>query len=92
MAAIGADDELRMNSERAFFGLALHADDAPAFLDQARGLGAHEEPKLRISLAPLRQEIEKIPLRHEDHIGVAHRQMGEVRRGNAICCRSVPRA
>ena len=84
MAPIGADDEMRMNGERAFVGHAVQTDDAPAFLDQAGGLGAQEKPKLRISLALLRQEIEKIPLRHEDHIGVAQRQFGEVRRGYAV--------
>src|SRR5262249_38520016 len=52
--------------------------DAAVLLDQTGRLGAHVQIEVRIALAPLGQEVEEVPLRHQGDEFAVGRQMREV--------------
>ena len=86
VAPVGGNDEVGAHLERGLCGLASHALDAAALLDQRLCLGLHQQLVGGKSLRLVDHEIEKVPLRHHGDVGRLHGQMGQV--GNADALRA----
>src|SRR5215217_8489607 len=78
MAPIAADHQIGAYVERAFRCRGMHAGNAASLLDQSGRLGLHQQVKARVALPVLRQEIEKIPLRHHGDKLAARREVAEI--------------
>ena len=78
MPAVGGDDEVGANRDGPGLRHHLHADHAPRHLEEPGDLGLHTQAEPRISGRRRGEEIEEVPLRHEDEEPAPGREMGEV--------------
>src|SRR5262249_51791572 len=75
---IGTDFEFAVRRTRAY------ADDPPVLLEQIGCLGAHAQIECRVTPGMIGDEIEEIPLRHQDNEFAVHPQVAEVADHQAI--------
>ena len=80
MTAVARDDDISLDREGTVRALHIHARDAAALLGQAGRRRLHQQREMRIVLVLLHQEIQEIPLRHDDksvdRLG-QHREIGD---------------
>ena len=78
VSPVGRDDEIAADRDRARQSGCLHADHAPRLLEQPGRFGPHHQAENRKPAGLSGQEIEEVPLRHEDQEPAARRQVTEV--------------
>jgi hypothetical protein len=76
--AVGGDDKGGADFEQPLWRFGLDTRDRRAVHQEAVGLGLHAQAKARIAFALTREEIEKVPLRHEGDEAATSGKMGEI--------------
>src|SRR5947209_5087869 len=79
VAAVACDRKISLHFYWPISGPGTDTRNVPVLLPNLDCLGAHQQPKRRISLATLREEIEEVPLRHQRNEFAARGQTGEIR-------------
>ena len=84
MPSVGAHREIRADLERAVRRLRGHAEHAPAVADEVDDLRFHLEVEGRVGAPLFGEEVEEVPLRHQDEEAASRGQPGEVRDHDAL--------